>query len=292
MMKIGVSSYSFSRYLRDEVMDIFGVISAAKEIGFEGIEFTDFGNLTASMSNTDAAKIVKEHCLESGLDVMSYTIGADFLKPRDGGDWKGEVERLKGELNIAKALGAPLMRHDVTTGLPNGKNDLGDFFDVLPVLVDGCKAVTQYAEDLGIKTMFENHGYFIQDSERCALILDKVDHPNMGALVDIGNFLCADDDPMRAVTLMAPRAFHVHAKDFHIKSADTQPGAGWFRSRGGNWLRGSVIGHGNVDVPGCLNALKSAGYDGFVSIEFEGMEDNMQALEIGFQNLKNYITPV
>lgn len=288
-MKIGVSSYSFSRYLRDGVMDILGVISAAKEIGFEGIEFTDFGNLSASMSMTDAAKMVRDCCLESGLVVMSYTIGADFLKPRDGNGWKGEVERLKGELDIAKVLGAPLMRHDVTTGLPNGKNNLGEFFDVLPVLVDGCKAVSEYAADLGIKTMFENHGYFIQDSERCALILDKVDHPNMGALVDIGNFLCADDDPLRAVTLMAPRAFHVHAKDFHIKSADAQPGAGWFRSRGGNWLRGSIIGHGNVDVPGCLKALKSAGYNGFVSIEFEGMEDNMQALEIGLANLKGYI---
>lgn len=288
-MKIGVSSYSFSRYLGNGIMDIFGVINAAKEIGFEGIEFTDFGHLTGSMTGMDAAKMVRDRCQESDLAVMSYTIGADFLKPRDGNGWKGEVDRLKGELDIAKVLGAPLMRHDVTTGLPNWKNSLGEFFDVLPVLVDGCKAVTQYAADLGIKTMFENHGYFIQDSERCALILDRVDHLNMGALVDIGNFLCADDDPLRAVTLMAPRAFHVHTKDFHIKSADARPGSGWFRSRGGNWLRGSIIGHGNVDVPGCLKALKSAGYDGFVSIEFEGMEDNMQALEIGFQNLKDCI---
>ncbi|MHB1457534.1 MAG: sugar phosphate isomerase/epimerase family protein [Armatimonadota bacterium] len=291
-MKIGVSSYSFSRYLGNGVMDIFGVINAAKELGFEGIEFTDFGHLTGSMSGMDAAKLVRDRCLESGLAVMSYTIGADFLKPRNGGDWQGEVERLKGELDIAKALGAPLMRHDVTTGLPNGKNNLGDFFDVLPTLASGCRAVTEYAADLGIKTMFENHGYFIQDSERCALILDRVNHPNMGALVDIGNFLCADDDPLRAVTLMAPRAFHVHAKDFHVKSADAQPGAGWFQSRGGNWLRGSIIGHGNVDVPGCLKALKSAGYDGFVSIEFEGMEDNRQALEIGFANLKSYIEAI
>jgi sugar phosphate isomerase/epimerase len=274
-------------------MDIFEVIETAAEMGFAGIEFTDFGPKEVSNDQTEAAGRVKECCSKSGIAVMSYTIGADFLNPRNGGDWKNEVERLKGELRIAKALGAPLMRHDVTTGISKDHTHLADFIDALPVLSQGCRMVTEYAAELGIKTMFENHGYFIQDSERCALLLDKIDHPNMGALVDIGNFLCADDDPLRAVTLMAPRAFHVHAKDFHIKPASSaEPGAGWFRSRGGNLLRGAIVGHGNVDVTACLKALKSAGYDGFVSLEFEGMEDNKQALTIGLENLKNYIEQI
>jgi sugar phosphate isomerase/epimerase len=137
--------------------------------------------------------------------------------------------------------------------------------------------------------MSENHGHFYQDSERCEALMKAVNHPNYGALVDIGNFLCADDDPVRAVTRMAPYAFHVHAKDFHIKPLDADPGQGWFRSRGGTCLRGSIVGHGNVDVPGCLKALREGGYDGFVSIEFEGMEDNKLALEIGLANLRRYL---
>ncbi|MHB0999934.1 MAG: sugar phosphate isomerase/epimerase family protein [Armatimonadota bacterium] len=286
-MKTGVSSYSFSRYIREGVMDIFQVIETASEMGFEGIEFTDFG--PKEECTTDTAIRVKEYCSKFNIEVMSYTIGADFLKPRNGDGWQGEVERLKGELKIAKALGAPMMRHDVTTGFPGGQPNLSNYIDALPVLAQGCRAVTEYGADLGIKTMFENHGFFIQDSERCDLLLEKVDHPNMGALVDIGNFLCADEDPLRAVTRMAPRAFHVHAKDFHVKPASAEPGGGWFRSRGGNWLRGSIIGHGDVDVTGCLRALKSAGYDGFVSIEFEGMENNKLALGIGLENLRNSI---
>jgi sugar phosphate isomerase/epimerase len=137
--------------------------------------------------------------------------------------------------------------------------------------------------------MVENHGFFVQDSDRCAALMEAVNHPNFGALVDIGNFLCADDDPVRAVTRMAPYAFHVHAKDFHRKPGSEDPGRGWGRSRGGNLYRGAIIGHGNVDVPGCLAALKSAGYDGFVSIEFEGMEDNCLGLEIGLENLRRYV---
>lgn len=288
-MQVGVSSYSFSRYVSGGTMDIFEVVETSAAMGFAGIEITDFGPKEEGNDRIEVAKRVKECCSKSGIALMSYTIGADFLNARNGGDWKDEVERLKGELRIAKALGAPLMRHDATTGVSKEHIGLADFIEVLPVLSQGCRMVTEYAAELGIRTMFENHGYFIQDSERCALLLDKIDHPNMGALVDIGNFLCADDDPLRAVTLMAPRAIHVHVKDFHTKPTTAEPGAGWFRSRGGVWLRGAIAGHGNVDVEGCLKALKAAGYDGFVSLEFEGMEDNKQALAIGLENIQNYI---
>ena len=291
-MKIGVSSYSFSRYLSNGIMDIFEVIDTAAKIGFAGLEFTDFGPKEAQSDKIEVAGRVRQRCQDSGIAVMSYTIGADFLKPRNGGVWKDEVERLKGEADIAKALGAPVMRHDVTTGTSPEHIGLADFISVLPVLAQGCRAVTEYAAALGIKTMFENHGFFVQDSERCALLLDEIAHPNMGALVDMGNFLCADEDPVMAVTRIAPRAFHVHAKDFHIKPASADPGTGWFRSRGGIWLRGAIVGHGNVDVSGCLKVIKKAGYDGFVSIEFEGLEDNKQALEIGIKNLQNYIANI
>jgi len=288
-MRIGVSSYSWSRYVREGKLDIFGVIKATAEMGFDGIEFSGLNEPEGTTDLTDFASRIKDACAELGLPIMSYTISADFLNPKEGGkDWKDEVERLKGEVQIASTLGVPCMRHDATRGYGPDRLGLSDFIEALPALEEGCRAVTQHAADLGVKTMVENHGFFVQDSERCEALMKAVNHPNFGALVDVGNFLCADDDPVRAATRMAPYAFHVHVKDFHIKPADMDPGKGWFRSRGGTWLRGAIVGHGNVDVPACLNALKAAGYDGFISIEFEGMEDNRQALEIGLENLRRY----
>ena len=35
--------------------------------------------------------------------------------------------------------------------------------------------------------------------------------------------------------------------------------------------------------------LKKSGYDGYISIEFEGMEDVLEAIQIGLENLKLYI---
>jgi sugar phosphate isomerase/epimerase len=38
-----------------------------------------------------------------------------------------------------------------------------------------------------------------------------------------------------------------------------------------------------------LAAIKGSGYDGYVSIEFEGIEETMMAVEIGAENLKRMI---
>ena len=68
-----------------------------------------------------------------------------------------------------------------------------------------------------------------------------------------------------------------------------KPGNGFFKSRGGNYLRGAIVGHGDVPVQQCISILKRVGYDGFIAIEFEGMEENLPALKIGLENLQRFV---
>jgi sugar phosphate isomerase/epimerase len=185
------------------------------------------------------------------------------------------------------------MRHDATFGYPDDHTGEATFESALPTLIKGCQAVADYAATKGVKTMVENHGFFAQGSIKNEQIVKGVDHDNFGALVDIGNFLCDDEDPVSATRRMAPLALHAHAKDFHVKPADAaDPGKGWLRTNAKQYLRGSIIGHGNIDIPGCLRALKEGGYSGPVSVEFEGLEDNNEALTIGLENLRRYAAEV
>lgn len=204
-----------------------------------------------------------------------------------------EIERLKGEVRIAKILGSTGMRHDATSGFKPGYVGPKGFDDALPILIKGCKAVTEYAESMGIRTMIENHGFFSQDSERVEKLVNGVNNKNFGILVDVGNFLCVDENPAKAVGKLAPYAFHVHVKDFHVKSGTgVNPGTGWFTSRAGNYLRGAIVGHGEVPVLQCLKIIKKAGYNGTVSIEFEGMEEPLTGIAAGLENLKNYFVMI
>jgi len=130
----------------------------------------------------------------------------------------------------------------------------------------------------------------VQDSARVEKLINTVGHKNFGALIDIGNFMCADEDPAYAVGVLAPYANHVHAKDFHVKSGmSPNPGDGWFKSRGGNYLRGAIVGHGSIAVDQCIGILKAGGYDGYVSLEFEGLENPLVGTSLGLKYLKRFV---
>lgn len=285
-MKISVSTYSFSNMMSKGEITQFGCIAKAKEMGFDGIEFVDILPHDGR-SVSEYAKALNEECKRVGIAITNYTTGADFINGSNG-DTKAEIERVKKQVDIAVILGATSMRHDATQGVPAPTN-IG-FDQLLPTVADACREVTAYAQTKGVKTMMENHGFFSQDSLRVEKLVTTVAHENFGLLCDMGNFLCVDENPAMAYSRVARYAFYAHAKDFVVKSGnEPNPGAGFFKSRGGNYLKGTIVGQGNVPVVQCLSILKSAGYDGYIAIEFEGMEDNETALQIGLSNLRKYI---
>ncbi len=288
-MKYSVSVYSFMQYIQDGRLTPLSCIEKVKEMGFDAIEFVDFVFAKDENAIEYAGKLRAE-ADRVGLKISNYAVGADFLNGSDG-NLEAEVERVKGQVDIAAILGCPTMRHDVTGGIVN--RTYQGYDTVVERLAKGCLAVTEYAAEKGIKTMTENHGFFSQDSLRVEKLINTVASENFGQLVDIGNFLCADDDPATAVGRCAPYAFYVHAKDFIVKSGQgPDPGQGFFQSRSGNFLRGTIVGHGDVPVVQCLRALKRENYDGYISIEFEGMEDCVKGIAIGLENLKKYVAEV
>jgi len=287
-VKIGVSSYSYGGLIHQGRMTLLDLPGKVKEMGFDCVEFSSM-ILPAGETPLSFAPRLREACEKVGLPVVNYTIGADFLNG-SGGDWRAEAKRLKDEVRAAKLLGATGMRHDATGGFLAGHVGPRDFAAALPALADGCRAVTEFAAEHGIRTMVENHGFFCQDSERVERLVNAVNHPNFGLLVDVGNFLCVDEDPGLALGRLMPYAFHIHFKDFHVKPGSLpNPGNGWFMSRGGNFLRGAIVGHGDVSVPQCLNIIKRGGYDGVLSIEFEGLEEPLTGIAMGQENLRRFV---
>ena len=285
-MKIGVSSYSFQQLISSGCETQLSIMKKAKDMGFEGIEFIDL-DPPQGVSEEEYASMIREESEKLSLPVISYTIGANMLKDT-GVD--AEVERVCRKVDIASILGARSLRHDAAWGIPEDQKSYVGFEQVLPVLVDGCKRVTEYAQSKGIVTMIENHGTFCQESQRVERIVTGVGSPNFGVLLDVGNFACADENSASAAGRLAPYIKHIHAKDFHIKSGNgLNPGKGFFKSRGGNYLRGAVIGHGDIPVLQCLSVAKASGYDGFVSVEFEGIEKCLDGIEIGLDNLRRMI---
>lgn len=285
-MKFSVSTYSLSGLVGKNGIEEKDLIRIAKELGFDGIEFAEI-HTPDGQDKKEYAKELNEECKKVGIIPVQYSIGADFLN----NDIEKEIDRLKYEVEVAEILGVSGMRHDGTSGFQGEDKKIKGFNEALPYLIKGCKAVTEYAKTKGIHTMMENHGYFCQDSDRVEKIVTGVADSNFGLLLDMGNFLCADENPVVAFGKLMPYVSFVHAKDFHIKSGDNiAPCDGFFTTRGGTHLRGAVLGHGNVPVYQCLSLVKNSGYDYFITLEFEGCEEPKMACEWGLNTLKKYIS--
>lgn len=281
-MKISVSSYSFSQYIRAGKLTQFDTVAKAKEIGLDAIEFTEIIADDFEGQKVMAQKIHDE-AERCGIEINAYTIGANLYSD-DESQCEAEVERLKKQLEIAKILGVKVMRHDVCHSLTKKARS---FDMMLPTIAKYVRKLTEYAATMGIRTCSENHGFIAQDSDRVERLFNAVNHENYGLLVDMGNFLCVDENPVTAVSRVAPYAFHVHAKDFIYSSLKKG-----ILTRGGNYICGCVIGEGVVPIKQCLTAIKRTGYDGFVSIEFEGSEDCIAAITKGYNNLKAFLAEI
>lgn len=285
-MKIGVSLYSFHQYATDGSLGVKGCIDKAVEMGIEGLDFIEVG--LGYEDYLSYAADINKHCKSAGIEPVCFCTGADFINTPSG-DLKSEIEKVKRNVDIAAAYGCSVMRHDVTGGFPASKKVGRGFDNAIELMAPAIREITRYAEEKGVVTTVENHGFFSQDAQRVEKLINAVNEKNFGALVDMGNFTCADEDPAVSVGIMAPYARHAHAKDFHVKCGSLDsPGEGWFMSRAGNYRRGAIIGHGAVPIRQCIDTLKRAGYDGYLAIEFEGMEDPLRGISVGFNNLKRY----
>ena len=281
-MKYSVSSYSFSQLTSSGEYTEKELIGLAKEMGFDGIEFAGL-NVPEGMDKLIYAALLKQEADKYEIPIVAYSVGADLLTDTDK-----EVIRLISEVEVAAALGAPVMRHDATCGYDKETRSQRGFANSLPQIIRGCKLITEYAKTKNVRTCVENHGFFCQDSARIEAIVNSVADDNFGVQVDIGNFLCADEDPAIAVGNLAPYAVNVHAKDFHVKKGtEFIPAEGFFMTRGGNYLRGAIIGHGDVPVLQCMRTLKNAGYNGNVTVEFEGVEDAKKGVAWGLSTLRH-----
>jgi len=284
-VKFGFSSYSFHQRLSTNQMSIADVIDWVADSEGEHLELAvlsdEPGSPIPNIAWTpEQVAEVKTHAEQRGVALSGVAVTANLDQP-EGEALIAAIERVRRYLDMAHSLGITHVRHDVAMHRFDG-DDTVEFDRALPAIAQGAKAIARYAAERGMTTSLENHGHFVQSSDRVRRVIHAVDEPNFRTTLDIGNFLCVDEDPTIAVPANLPYASVVHFKDFYVRTED--PGDGWFRSRGGRYLRGAIVGNGDIDIRTICRAIKESGFDGYASIEFEGSEDCLVGCARGIAN--------
>ncbi|WP_019534365.1 sugar phosphate isomerase/epimerase family protein [Paenibacillus ginsengihumi] len=281
-MKLGISSYSLHRAIQSGEMSIIDVVQWVADNGGEHLELAPIG--FSLDDNPGLAEAIRSKAQDVGIELSNYAVGANFIQP-DEAAYEAEIARVMKQVDIAHALGVKLMRHDVASR-PVPETSIIQFNADLQRLANACRRIADYAAQYGITTSVENHGFYVQASDRVQALVHAVGRDNYRTTLDVGNFLCVDESPLSAVRKNLPIASLVHLKDFYIRPSCRNPGEGWFRSSGGSYLRGAIVGQGDIDMWEVIRTIKQSGYDGYISIEFEGCEPCVFGTKAGLDNAR------
>lgn len=293
-MKIGLSSYSINGVIERGELSLEGAIDWAAKNGAEVFELVPFAfrfdDAASGKINFDKIKSARQAARDAGIRLSCYSVGGNLLQ--EGQAQEDEVKRLCHEVDIASELGIPMMRHDIGGWERKPEENTAAHFDaLLPRMAEGAARVSEHAKARGVKTLLENHGMFVNGTDRVQRVINLVNSANYGLLLDTGNIICMDEDPLAFTLATAAQADVVHLKDFYVR-AQNPGGSGWFASRGGRFLRGAILGQGDLDVRATLKALKQAGFKGDVAIEFEGLEEAKSASKTSMEYAKRVLAEV
>ena len=267
-MEIGVSSWSFHTELYSGKLRLAGVPYRVYEFGLRVVELQDLflwpkppGPLARLRGrqappfdryayDARALQQLKLTRLRSGTRLACWAIDSD-LTPEDFPERQKQKGYLAAALQTAHYLGAPLIR--LTLGGESSGDAAAQRAETDRAVVDRAAEllhnVLPVAIASGVKLAIENHGGVSANPDRLVELIEQVNSPSLGVCVDLGNF---EDNAVRGVERLAPHALHVHAK------------AREFRSDGEEAA---------IDYRACLSALQAGGYDGVISIEYEGDGD-------------------
>ena len=250
-------------------------VEAAKKFGLEHIEFgvvdgQDFvqGLGYAPTVSLDANPIRLRRYLEgSGLRPSQIDAAYPITGPLGATIGVRYVQRA---IQFAAAIGCPFV--DTTDGQfkPEGYTDE----QVLAITKESYRQVLEWAEDYEVTVNIETHGPYTNDPEILDRMLNFFDTPHLRFNLDTGNTFIAGGNPVEFLKRFLPKLSYMHVKDVSESLAAALRGEDT-----GIAMSESPIGQGvNAEnISTCIQLLKQADWDGVLSIECLGTDDNLTA---------------
>lgn len=274
-MDLAISSWSFHEELYQGKLRLADVPYRVHDLGYGLVELQDMflwprsPNPIARLFGRKAPPFnpyeydrrvlmkVKLNRLRSGTRLVCWAIDSD-LTVSAGPDRQKQKGYLAAAIETADFLNAPLIR--LTLGGERGVKAGADRA-AYDRAVELMSSVLPVAIAKNTKLAIENHGGLSSDPPLLVEFVQHFHSPYLGVCLDFGNF---ESDRAIGMQTLAPHAIHVHAKarEFNASGEETQ-----------------------IDYRMCLSALKSAGYDGVISIEYEGDGD----AAVGIQHTRDLI---
>ena len=264
-----LNAYSFLEQLNanlvdsSEGIDLFGVVDFCAKLDIEAVDLTGYFFPGYPKAPADSyVNRMKRYVHERGIVISGTGVRNDFATADKAVRAEG-VELTKRWIEVAARLGAPVIRvfagpqtknpKDWQSAAGNAKRE-----DVEGWMAEALRACAEHGEKFGVIVAVQNHGDFISTGPQHLSLLQRVDHPWCGPLVDTGKYF--SEDPYADIAMMVPHAVNWQVKETllsNLKSPQT-------------------------DFKRLAKIIHDGGYRGFVPIETlsMGRKDYDPAVEV------------
>jgi len=258
-MKLGCICGTFNRSFNAGTMDQVRFLArCAEDLQVAGVELQD---IHFPQTRPAYLQSLRRTAKSLGLTIASVGVHNDFGHVDETFN-QSEKTKVKQWIEVAEQLGAPLVR--VFAGLPEGGPAQSGVR--WPAMIDALREVAAFAGHAGLRLGLENHnhGAFTPTAAEFLRVLTEVNSPYLVPLLDTGNFV----DGWPSIEKTLGRAAHVHAKF---------------------WKVGPDGSDETLDYPRIVSGLRAAGYDGWVSFEYETPEPEATGIPRALAFLKRML---
>lgn len=205
---LSVNAYSFSDLLsarntrdKQQVYSLFNLIDWCATQHIKALDPTAYFFPTyPDVPSDEYLEHFRSYASQRGVAISGTGIRNNFAHP-DPEVRKEGVERAKKWIVAASKIGAPVLR--VFAGeIPKGYEDNWE----VPAnwMISCYRELLPLARQYGVKIGIQNHGDMLQTAEQCIYILEALDSPWAGLIVDTGNF--KTEDPYKDIAKVVPYA--------------------------------------------------------------------------------------
>jgi len=186
---------------------------------------------------------VRKKAADNGLGIHVGTWSICPTSKTFKNKWGTAEEHLRTGINVAQALGSPVIRAILGNGSDRASE--GGIMARIKDTAKVCRACRSQAMDAGIKIGIENHGGDMQAREVVALIEEAGGTDYMAANLDSGNATWTLEDPLESLEIMGPFAATTSLRD----------SAAWPAANGVT-VQWTAMGNGTVDLVKYFNRFK------------------------------------
>jgi len=253
--KISLAEWSLHRTIQAGELDHLDFPALARnEFGIDAVEYVN-GFFKDKAKDTAYLAELKRRCNDAGvISLLIMCDGEGDLAGPDATQRKAAVENHFKWVEAARFLGCHSIRVNCFGA--------GTREEMAKASAESLRTLSEFAQPVGINVLVENHGGFSSDGQWLSGVMREVGMPNCGTLPDFGNFCMRREkgdmwespcvewyDRYKGVTELMPFAKGVSAKSHE------------FDSNGNSQ---------ETDYRKMLQIVKSAGYTGYIGVEYEG----------------------